>query len=112
MPATKIRKKDVPVQQLKIIKTDLEKAHDMALIGDFLKAIQLNGQAYGKAMGLDTEVAARAIDAGAVTAGISGTGPATVILTEPEQRDDVLSELGSGEQIILTKLNSEMAGLI
>jgi shikimate kinase len=112
VPATKIRKKDVPVEQLQQIKTELEKAHDMALIGDFLKAIQLNGRAYGRAMGLDTGIADRAIDAGAVTAGISGTGPATVILTEPEKRDDVLSVLDSGEEIILTKLNSERAGLI
>jgi shikimate kinase len=112
VPERKIRKFEVNIQRLKGIRETLGMAHDLAMKGDYKSAIQLNGMAYGGAMGLDTEIARKAIEAGAVTAGISGTGPATVILVEPDKKDDIISAIGFEEQVICTGLNREKAGLI
>ncbi len=110
VPERKIRKSEVNIQRLKGIRETLRKAHDLALKGDYKSAIRMNGMAYGGAMGLNTEIAKKAIEAGAVTAGISGTGPATVILVEPDKKDDIISAIGFEEQVICTGLNREKAG--
>lgn len=106
VPEYKIRKSQVDIQKLEGIRTTIKEAHDLALSGDILSAIKINGLAYAKAMGLDTSYAQNAIEAGAVTAGISGTGPATVILTESHKKDDVLGVFGSQDRIICTKTNN------
>ncbi|UCE37984.1 MAG: shikimate kinase [Thermoplasmata archaeon] len=112
VPKMKIRKSEVDIQRLKRIRGTLAEAHDLAMKGDYISAIRMNGMAYGEAMGLDTEVAKKAIEAGAVTAGISGTGPATVILAEVEKREDIISAIGGREEVICTKLNKEKAGIL
>jgi shikimate kinase len=112
VPERKIRKSEVNIQRLKGIRETLAKAHDLAMNGDYKSAIRMNGMAYGEAMGLDTTIAKKAIEAGAVTAGISGTGPATVILVEPDKKDDIISALGFEEQVICTGFNREKADLI
>jgi shikimate kinase len=112
VPERKIRKSEVNIQRLKGIRETLREAHDLAMKGDYKSAIRMNGMAYGDAMGLDTEIAKKALDAGAVTAGISGTGPATVILVEPDKKDDIISAIGFEEQVICTGFNGEKAGLI
>jgi shikimate kinase len=112
VPERKIRKSEVNIQRLKGIRDTLQEAHDLAMKGDFQSAIRMNGMAYGGAMGLDTDIAKKAIEAGAVTAGISGTGPATVILVEPDKKDDIISAVGFEEQVICTGLNREKAGLV
>jgi shikimate kinase len=109
VPERKIRKDEVDIQRLKGSREKFSNAHDMALKGDYKGAIKTNGFAYGKAMGLDTDVMNKALEAGAVTAGISGTGPATVILAEPEKREDIISSIGSEDRIICTKINREKA---
>lgn len=107
VPDKKIRKFEVDIQRLKGIRETLKEAHNMALKGDYKTAIRMNGLAYGSAMGLDTKITMRVLEAGAVTAGISGTGPATVILAEPEEKKAIISAIGSGGQIICTTLNRE-----
>ncbi len=80
--------------------------------GDFLPALRENGDAYGKAMGLDTSISEVAMSSGAKTAGISGCGPATVILSDSAKTEDVLKALEGKGKIISTKINSEKAGII
>jgi shikimate kinase len=110
VPDEKIRKMDVNTEKLKDIKVVLKIAHDLALKKDFPAAIRINGLAYGKAMGLNTEITIKALEAGAITAGISGTGPATVILARPEKKESIISAIDSREKIICTKINREKAG--
>jgi shikimate kinase len=112
VPKKMIRKSEVNIQKLKGIRNILKSAHDLALEGKFLKAMQINGEAYAGAMGLNNENAQRAILAGAKSAAITGCGPATVILTEPDKKDDILSELGNNGRIILTKINTKSAGIL
>lgn len=111
VPEEKIRKTEVDVDKLVGIKGAIKIAHDLALNNNYLEALRINGLTYGTAMGLNTEIATRALEAGAITAGISGTGPATVILVEPNKKDDIISALGEKEKIICTNINKEKAGL-
>ncbi len=74
-------------------------------------ATQINGLTYGTAMRLNTEITTKAIEAGAVTAGISGTGPATVILAEPNKKEDIISAIDANDKIICTTINRTKAGL-
>ena len=101
---------EIETEKLKGIKEDLEIAHNLALNKTYQAAIRINGLAYGKAMGLDTEITTKALEAGAVTAGISGTGPATVILAEHDKKDAIISAIHNEDQIICTTINREKAG--
>jgi shikimate kinase len=112
VPENKIRKSEVDIQKLKGIRASIKEAHDLALSGDILSAIRLNGLAYGKAMGLDIMLAQKAIAAGALTAGISGCGPATVILADSGTKDDILTKIEIKDRIICTKTNNKKAGLL
>jgi shikimate kinase len=111
VPGQKIRKKDIDTGHLKGIKPAIEVAHDLALNKNYLASILINGFTYGTAMGLDTGITLKALSAGAVTAGITGTGPATVILAPPDRKDDIITALDTDEQIICTSLNRKQAGI-
>jgi shikimate kinase len=112
VPDEKIRKTDLDTGKLKNIAKALTEAHGLAQKGDFLTALRINGYAYSEAMGLDSEIARRAMEAGAATAGISGTGPATVILVHEENKDEVISAVGDEDRIICTHVNKKKAGAL
>lgn len=111
VPKEKIKKTEVDIDRLTGIKDEIKIAHDLALNKNYIEALRINGLTYGIAMGLNTEIATKALAAGAITAGISGTGPATVILVEPNKKDDIISVLGDKNKIICTTINSDKAGL-
>jgi len=113
VPVQKIRKRDVDTSRLRGIRAPAELAARLTLERDFLGGMLVNGLAYSAAMGFGTEVAIRALEAGAATAGVSGTGPATVVLVTPERTAAVLSAIqGSGGDdswILRTKINGKKA---
>jgi shikimate kinase len=91
-------------------------AHELALAKNWKDAIFLNGLAYSTALGLpvSTKVALSAMEAGALTAGLSGTGPATIIIVEQECVDNILSaieDIDESAYIIRTELNYNKAGV-
>jgi len=113
VPKRKVRKRDVDTSLLKSIRGPAELAARLALEKDFKSGMLVNGLAYSAAMGFSTMVAMGALRAGAATAGVSGTGPATVILVPPENVKAVVEavqECGEkGSWIIRTKINSKKA---
>jgi shikimate kinase len=111
VPVEKIKKIDIDTTKLKGISEALEKAHDMALNKNYQDALRINGLTYGTAMGLDNKITTKALAAGAITAGITGTGPATVILVEPKNKDKIISAIGTKDQIICTAINRKKAGM-
>jgi len=111
VPERKILKEDVDRSKINGIIRDIEEAVEYAMVGDYISAMRINGMSYGKAMGLDTSVAEKAIELGAITAGISGTGPAIVILCKPGTSDEFKEKI-DGSSWLETTLNSERARII
>ncbi|MEW6592517.1 MAG: shikimate kinase [Candidatus Hadarchaeota archaeon] len=60
------------------IRAGAEAAHGMAMSGDIWGAMTLNGLLYSSALGQDAVPAIEALAKGAMAAGLTGTGPATV----------------------------------
>jgi len=83
VPDRRISKASVKDLDFSPIRKDVEKAFELALAGDHLKAMELNSRAYSKVLDVSEEVAQDARRNGALAAGISGTGPATAIVCEP-----------------------------
>ena len=98
------------VERMRIIAKEVEALHKMARVGDYWSAMTLNGIIYSTVLGYDTEVAIDALAAGALAAGLSGTGPAVAAVV-PEEKIREVKEAWrkySGE-IIETRINSEKA---
>jgi shikimate kinase len=86
VPDFSIRKRDVPIDRVKECYKESEIALELALEGDFAKAMMMNGKAQEEVMNLSGEVSDMAMKCGALSASLSGTGPATVMLVK---KDDV-----------------------
>jgi shikimate kinase len=78
IPDKKSYTADLDVQKVKQIAPDVEKAFQEALKGNYWKALTINGALYSKVLGYDRKLASEALNAGAIAAGLSGKGPATV----------------------------------
>lgn len=113
VPMQKIRKRDVDVSLLKSIRAPAELAVRLTMEKDFLSGMLVNGLAYSAAMGFDTKVALKALEAGAASAGLSGTGPATVVLARAEVTGAVIAAIrdccGTDGGIIRTTINTKKA---
>ncbi len=92
-----VRKAELPRGAFDAIRGEVEDAFHLALRRDFYGALNLNGRAYARALGLNSEAADRARGAGALAAGITGTGPATVALCDPSSADAVAAALLGGD---------------
>ena len=76
VPARKVRKKDVKALPYAAVAPLAARAHALALAKEWPEAMTLNGLAYGAIYGEDPAPAVAALAAGALGAGLSGTGPA------------------------------------
>ncbi len=110
VPERRISKANVKDLDFSRIKKDVEKAFDLALKGEFLKAMELNSRAYAKVLDVSEDIAEIARKRGALAAGVSGTGPATVIICDRAESGDVLSALRREEgRVLMAKMNDTPA---
>ncbi|MFH1821010.1 MAG: shikimate kinase [Methanobacteriota archaeon] len=70
------------------IRGPIESVHGMAMRGDVWKALTINGLLYSTTLGHDPMIAVEAMSKGALAAGLTGTGSATVAVARP---DDVVA---------------------
>jgi len=111
VPPSKIRKMSIETSHLAGISPAVRAAHDLALEGEHASALMINGLAYGSAMGLDLSPTMAALRNGALTAGITGTGPATVALCDEATADAIVSSLPDGT-VIRTRPSSVKASIL
>jgi len=88
VPERKIRKSSLPLERIAAVRGMVEVAFRLAEEGDYLRALTLNGLCHSAVLGLDADIAVRALQSGALAAGLTGSGPATVMLVEPSQASD------------------------
>jgi shikimate kinase len=80
VPEFQVRKSTLPRDRIAAVKGLVDLAFQEAQEGDLFRAMTLNGMCYSAALGLDEEIAIKALMNGALAAGLTGTGPATVML--------------------------------
>ena len=78
----------------------MEAAFHLALRGDYFHAIEANSAAYAPLLGVDETPAHRARAAGALAAGITGTGPAILALAKRDRAQRVRGAMEDGESEI------------
>lgn len=101
IPERKIRKEALNMEPLKKAALEQRKAIELSKT-DILGAMTLNGRIIAEASGLDNSVAEMAMNAGALAAGISGSGPSTAILLKYGDAKEFLKHTGL-EDVIVTK---------
>ena len=92
VPDEKRYTRSIDVNALKNVRKICVKAMDLALSGKFWDAMTLNGLAISTALDMDPIPALEALRAGALGAGISGTGPA-VAAVAPRSRAEKVSRV-------------------
>lgn len=79
VPRFKIRKTGLPLDRLQAVAPRIQEAIDIAMEEPF-KAMTMNGRIISEASDVDNSLAEKAIDMGALGAGMSGSGPAVAIV--------------------------------
>jgi shikimate kinase len=110
VPDRQITKASVKGLDFSKIRKDVEKAFDLAMAGQYLKAMELNSRAYSKVFDVSEDVAEEARKSGALGAGISGTGPATAVVCDRADVGKILGALQKHEGVVLrAKMNDTPA---
>ncbi|MDU9376564.1 Homoserine kinase [Methanocorpusculaceae archaeon Sp1] len=109
LPEFQIRKTAFPKEKMREMAATVAKAYDSALAGDVYSAMYINGSCTCRALGINPEIADRALGCGATAAGLSGTGPATGILVPTVALDEFLDEFGRDNILIANIRNGNFA---
>ena len=112
VPERKLFSKDTDVKRSRLIAPLAEVAFDLAMKGDYNRAMILNGFAYCGALGLPAEPMLRALEAGARGVSLSGTGPSYAALIDEDKSGDleaIWRDLGG--RVIRTKINNRAASI-
>ena len=96
VPDLKIRKQGLPLDRIRALAGVVEIAYAEAFAGRYSEAMIMNSLCYSAALGLDTEMMMKALQRGALAAGLSGTGPATAIIALRDNAQEVRAALGEG----------------
>ncbi|MBI0583480.1 MAG: shikimate kinase [Methanomassiliicoccus sp.] len=105
IPEFTVRKADLPRERIKAVSGLVDLAFHHALEGDRHRALTLNGLCYSTALGLDPEVQLKALMNGALAAGLSGTGPATVMVVV-EDKVKEFTEAMSGYDLLEVRVRN------
>lgn len=106
-PDKKVFSSATNVARSQLIGRWVELAYNEAIVGNFEKAMTLNGFLYCAALGFSTEPIMAALEIGIEGVSLSGTGPAYTALGSPELLDKLEPVwLRIGGKVIRTKVNN------
>ncbi len=100
------------VERSRLIAPWVDIAYDLALAGEYEKAMTLNGFLYCSALGFDTEFLMCALEAGVKGVTLSGTGPSYVALVDKSSSHilrGAWEECGISGTMINTRINNSGA---
>ncbi len=103
VPPFQVRKGSLPLERFRAMAPAAQAALERAKKGEYKEAMIINSLACTSALGLSMEPTYKALAAGAYAAGLSGTGPATVILVE-EGRLQSIASLFEDEELIIADI--------
>ena len=107
VPNRRISKSDVTREMFAGHSSEFDEAIRLALKGDYAEAMRLNSKLCSEILDVSNEVAESAMKAGAKAAGITGTGPATVILCRTDNAANIVGLIDDGgAEILRARLNN------
>ena len=110
VPPVKAFSRDANLSRARLIAPLVEDANRSAEAGDYWHAMTLNGLLYCAALDFSPEPILDALEAGAVSATLSGTGPSYVAITEGDATDAVAKVWGRMDgRVIRTEINNDGA---
>ncbi|MEM2891297.1 MAG: shikimate kinase [Thermoplasmata archaeon] len=110
VPERRITKASIKGLDFSPIRAKVEEAFDLAMKGSYMKAMELNSRAYAKVLDVPEDAAEAARRHGALAAGISGTGPATVALCSHTEASAVVRALEAlGGAVLRARINETPA---
>jgi len=116
VPKAKSRRESVDPQFIRKFANLIDLFFEMSLKGDYWRAMVLNGMAYSSILKYDPYPALRAVELGAMGAGLSGTGPAVAAVFDPSKQSaiDALTKdwAAEGGSVIETETNNEHGRLL
>ena len=108
MPDKKSLTKDADVARMKLLGPWVKLAFKEALKGNIHQALTLNGFLYCSALHYNPDIALDALEAGAVAAGLSGTGPSFVAIADDKSSPLIMDAWNSYPgKIISTKVDNQ-----
>lgn len=114
-PHAKSFSSDTNVSRSKLIAPWIDIAYELAIKGEYEKAMTLNGFLYCSALGFDSEFLLRALETGVKGVSLSGTGPSyTALVTEQQagELEDAWNDCGCSGNMIKTRIDNKGAGLL
>lgn len=102
VPDRKIRKAGLSRNDFKPLIKQFKAVEELVLDGEYLEAINLNGELIAKSLRIDNGIAEGAIKSGAVAAGVTGTGPATAILCREDSFECMLDSVSRDRALLIT----------
>jgi len=112
VPDKKVLSKDTDVGRSRLVAPLADVAFDLALNGDYGRAMTLNGIMYCAALGFSAEPIMAALNAGALGASLSGTGPAYAALVPDDKVEKVsFAWENLGGRVIRTAVNNQAASM-
>jgi len=93
LPKRSILKSKVPVERYRELRSEYE-ALVPKIEDEYLDVLTKNGKFIEAIIGKDNDIVERAFSAGAIAAGITGTGPAIAVVTEKGAGEEISEELG------------------
>jgi len=110
VPEAKSYSASVDVERVRLIAPQVELAHAEARKGMLWTALTLNGLLFSAVLGYDVKLVFAALSRGALAAGLSGKGPATVVVTPRACREEVMDAVRKfGGSMIEARINREKA---
>jgi shikimate kinase len=113
VPAKKAYTVSSDVGRMKCVASLVKIAYKEALKGNYWAALTLNGLIYSSALGSAPSIAIDALMAGALAAGLSGTGPAVTTIV-PDEKIGFVKDAWQGYEgeILETRVNHEKAAVV
>ncbi|RLI85918.1 MAG: shikimate kinase [Candidatus Altiarchaeales archaeon] len=112
VPKEKIYTSKIDVNRTKLLSREVMIAWEEASKGNLYTAMTLNGLLYSATLGQDTGIPLAALGAGAISAGLSGTGPSVVALTKNNSEKIVEAWSEFDGKIIEAKVNNKKAEIL
>jgi len=113
VPAKKVYTSGSDVKRMRGVASLVETAYKEAVKGNYWLSLTLNGLIYSSALGYNPSIAVDALMAGALAAGLSGTGPAVTAIVPDDKIDSVKDVWQTYEgDILQARISHEKARVV